>query len=149
MMELRDFADRSNNARSARRELTRRNREKVMLAGLRLERAFRAVSIATYSKRIKGEWNKSGLTDLGSAAKCFPRVHGRPRIAWPDIFDSPPSRWVGRILPWVHSMGAWPPASVKPKRLTATARKIAVLFYNAMRFGMAYQDPGADQYERS
>jgi hypothetical protein len=47
MMELRGFDDRSNNALSARRELTRRNREKVMLAGLRLERAFRAVPIAT------------------------------------------------------------------------------------------------------
>jgi transposase len=31
---------------------------------------------------------------------------------------------------------------------TATARKIAVLFYNAMRFGMNYQDPGSDAYER-
>lgn len=36
----------------------------------------------------------------------------------------------------------------KAKAVTATARKIAVLFYNAMRFGMAYQDPGADHYER-
>ena len=36
----------------------------------------------------------------------------------------------------------------KAKAVTATARKIAVLFYNAMRFGMAYQDPGADQYEK-
>jgi len=26
--------------------------------------------------------------------------------------------------------------------------KIAILFYNAMRFGMAYQDPGADHYEQ-
>ena len=33
------------------------------------------------------------------------------------------------------------------KAVTATARKIAVLFYNAMRFGMNYQDPGADRYE--
>ena len=32
----------------------------------------------------------------------------------------------------------------KAKAVTATARKIAVLFYNAMRFGMDYQDPGAD-----
>ena len=32
--------------------------------------------------------------------------------------------------------------------VTATARKIAVLFYNAMRFGMDYRDPGADHYER-
>ena len=35
----------------------------------------------------------------------------------------------------------------KAKAVTATARKIAVLFYNAMRFGMNYCDPGADQYE--
>ena len=34
------------------------------------------------------------------------------------------------------------------KAVTATARKIAVLFYNAMRFGMDYQDPGADHYEQ-
>ncbi|WP_198408459.1 hypothetical protein [Methylomicrobium lacus] len=32
--------------------------------------------------------------------------------------------------------------------LAATARKIAVLFYNTMRFGMNYSDPGADQYEQ-
>lgn len=36
----------------------------------------------------------------------------------------------------------------KAKAVTATARKIAILFYNAMRFGMSYQDPGADQYEQ-
>ncbi len=31
----------------------------------------------------------------------------------------------------------------KQKTVTATARKIAVLFYNALRFGMTYHDPGA------
>lgn len=36
----------------------------------------------------------------------------------------------------------------KAKAVTATARKIAILFYNAMRFGMAYEDPGADHYEQ-
>ena len=36
----------------------------------------------------------------------------------------------------------------KAKAVTATARKIAILFYNAMRFGRDYRDPGADQYER-
>jgi hypothetical protein len=36
----------------------------------------------------------------------------------------------------------------KAKALTAAARKIAILFYRAMRFGMRYQDPGADQCER-
>ena len=35
----------------------------------------------------------------------------------------------------------------KAKAVIATARKIAVLFYNAMRFGMDYQDPGAEHYE--
>jgi len=36
----------------------------------------------------------------------------------------------------------------KAKAVTATARKIAILFYNAMRFGMVCQDPGADHYEQ-
>lgn len=36
----------------------------------------------------------------------------------------------------------------KAKAVTATARKIAILFYNAMRFGMSYQDPGGDHYEQ-
>jgi transposase len=31
----------------------------------------------------------------------------------------------------------------KAKAITATARKIAVLFYNTLRHGMAYADPGA------
>jgi transposase len=35
----------------------------------------------------------------------------------------------------------------KAKAVTATARKLAVLFYNALRFGMAYTDPGASYYE--
>jgi transposase len=35
----------------------------------------------------------------------------------------------------------------KSKAVTATARKIAVLFYNALRYGMEYVDPGADYYE--
>jgi hypothetical protein len=35
----------------------------------------------------------------------------------------------------------------KAKAVTATARKIAVLFYNSLRFGMAYHDPGATQYD--
>ena len=35
----------------------------------------------------------------------------------------------------------------KAKAVTATARKIAVLFYNTLRYGMAYADPGASYYE--
>jgi len=35
----------------------------------------------------------------------------------------------------------------KAKAVTATARKLAVLFYNALRFGMAYADPGVSYYE--
>jgi hypothetical protein len=35
----------------------------------------------------------------------------------------------------------------KAKAVTATARKLAVLFYRALRFGLAYTDPGAGYYE--
>ena len=35
----------------------------------------------------------------------------------------------------------------KAKAVTATARKIAVLFYNALRHGVDYADPGASFYE--
>lgn len=35
----------------------------------------------------------------------------------------------------------------KAKAVTATARKLAVLFYNALRFGLKYADPGAEYYE--
>ena len=35
----------------------------------------------------------------------------------------------------------------KAKAVTATARKIAVLFYNTLRYGMSYVDPGAAYYE--
>jgi transposase len=34
----------------------------------------------------------------------------------------------------------------KAKAITATARKIAVLFYNVLRHGMDYVDPGASYY---
>lgn len=37
----------------------------------------------------------------------------------------------------------------KAKAVTATARKLAVLFYNALRFGMKYVDPGENHYERT
>ena len=36
----------------------------------------------------------------------------------------------------------------KAKAVTAAARKIAVLFYNAVRHGMEYVDPGASFYEK-
>lgn len=35
----------------------------------------------------------------------------------------------------------------KVKAITATARKIAVLVYNSLRFGMCYEDPGASYYD--
>ena len=35
----------------------------------------------------------------------------------------------------------------KAKAVTATARKLAILFYRALRFGMKYADPGASDYE--
>src|SRR5258705_9079533 len=35
----------------------------------------------------------------------------------------------------------------KARTVTAATRKIAVLFYNAVRYGMDYVDPGASSYE--
>jgi transposase len=35
----------------------------------------------------------------------------------------------------------------KAKAVTATARKLGVLFYNSLRFGMRYVDPGQASYE--
>lgn len=35
----------------------------------------------------------------------------------------------------------------KAKAVTATARKIAVILYNSLRYGAAYVDPGVDYYE--
>jgi hypothetical protein len=35
----------------------------------------------------------------------------------------------------------------KAKAITATARRIVVLFYNTLRHGMSYADPGATYYE--
>ena len=35
----------------------------------------------------------------------------------------------------------------KAKAVTATARKVAVLFYNTVSYGMEYVDPGASAYE--
>jgi len=35
----------------------------------------------------------------------------------------------------------------KVKAVTATARKIAILFYKMLRHGMNYADPGASSYE--
>ena len=45
------------------------------------------------------------------------------------------------LLPTVASRAG------KAKAVTATARKLAVLFYNTLRYGMAYEDPGAAYYE--
>jgi hypothetical protein len=36
----------------------------------------------------------------------------------------------------------------KAKAVTATARKLAILFYKALRFGLTYQDPGTSYYEQ-
>lgn len=35
----------------------------------------------------------------------------------------------------------------KAKAVTATARKLAIFFYNALKYGQKYTDPGADYYE--
>lgn len=35
----------------------------------------------------------------------------------------------------------------KAKAVTATARKVAAMFYKVLRYGESYRDPGADYYE--
>ena len=56
------------------------------------------------------------------------------------------------ILP-VDGFFEWRPSKArrprigKAKAVTDTARKVAVLFYNAVRHGMEYVDPGASSYE--
>ncbi|WP_247410084.1 hypothetical protein [Bradyrhizobium sp. 150] len=41
-----------------------------------------------------------------------------------------------------------PSRASKAKAVTAAARKVADLFYNALRHGMSYKDPRADHYEQ-
>jgi hypothetical protein len=36
----------------------------------------------------------------------------------------------------------------KAKAVTTRARKLAILFYNALRYDLAYEDPGASYYEK-
>jgi transposase len=55
---------------------------------------------------------------------------------------------VGRTETALGAFYRRPSARVgKAKAVTATARKIAVLFYNTLRHGMEYSDPGASHYE--
>ena len=51
-----------------------------------------------------------------------------------------PGNWV---VNWRVAAGLYG----KAKAVTATARKIAVLFYNAVRHGMDYSDPGTSYFE--
>jgi transposase len=48
------------------------------------------------------------------------------------------SNWSNQSRPWREFLR---------KAVTATARKIAVLFYKTLRYGAPYKDPGADYYE--
>jgi hypothetical protein len=47
---------------------------------------------------------------------------------------------------WERSIGGSPPASARRKP-SPRQRKIAVLFYNALRHGIDYVDPDASYYE--
>jgi transposase len=60
------------------------------------------------------------------------------RNCWTDRYR------VGRILPAALSSHLG-----KAKAVTATARKIAVLFYNAVRHGMEYVDPARRSTRRA
>lgn len=55
---------------------------------------------------------------------------------------------VGRTSTALGAFYRWLAARIgKAKAVTATARKIAILFYNMMRYRIAYEDLGADRYE--
>ena len=45
------------------------------------------------------------------------------------------------------SIGVWPPRIGKPQAITATARKLAILVYRALKGELVYRDPGADAYD--
>jgi hypothetical protein len=72
----------------------------------------------------------------------------KPAAGLPSHFDSPQSQLTAAKRPLGAFIDGSLAASVTQKPTTATARKIAVLFYNAMRYGMDYRDPGADHYEQ-
>ena len=81
------------------------------------------------------------------AARCCHPGRGAPAAGQPR-FCVWPRTTIGRTD---TALGAFyrrlSTRTGKAKAVTATARKIAVLFYNAVRHGMDYVDPGASSYE--
>jgi transposase len=60
---------------------------------------------------------------------------------------SPPARWVEPTPLLVPSTAVCQRGWGKQRQSPPPARKIAVLFYNTLRLGMPYADPGAAYYE--
>ncbi len=91
---------------------------------------------------------KSSLpeSDAKTAVHINERFEGRFRrvITLPE--DADPEQVEAKLHDGVLRITVQRRASAQPRRI-ATARKIAVLFYNAMRFGMKYVDPGVNFYE--
>lgn len=58
-----------------------------------------------------------------------------------------PSISDGRRRPWGAFYRRLAARIGKAQAVTATARKLAVLFHKALRFGLAYADPGVSTYE--
>lgn len=55
---------------------------------------------------------------------------------------------IGRSETTLGAFYRWLPSRVgKQIAVTTTARKIAALSYNTLRFGMTYSDPGAAEYD--
>jgi transposase len=60
------------------------------------------------------------------------------------LVTNTPVRPTPRLAPFIRRLSS---RIGKLKAVTATARKVAVLFYNAVHHGMEYVDPGSSSYE--
>lgn len=92
---------------------------------------------ARYAKNVPGR--KSDVSDAGWLRQSSSRAAALLRLAAVTIgrSDTALGAFYRRLSARIG----------KQKAVTATARKIAVLFYNAIRHGMTYQDQGAAAYD--
>ncbi|MGJ7602755.1 hypothetical protein ACSFA7_00315 [Variovorax sp. LT1R20] len=113
-------------------------------------------------------WSRSAVpTSVSGPSKstslrgcvCRPDARSAGERCCPPIPARAPADWRRNCAWWAVNVGRTETALGafyrrlaarigKAKAVTATARKLAILFYRTMRFDMQYQDPGVDQYEQ-